>query len=101
MDDTLAPLPIDISSSNLNGIRVLNGIKKDYNHLNDLKILDSIKSNKLLVVVTGNAPNKITNIIHTETKTTNDCRLMGTSLRIQKIDDQNLPSLVVGAVVKQ
>jgi len=58
VDDITAPSPIDISVNNVNGIKVLNGIEKGYNHLNDLKVLDSIKSHKLLNVVTGNAINQ-------------------------------------------
>jgi hypothetical protein len=89
VDDITAPSPIDISVNNVNGIKVLNGIKKAYNHLNDLKVLDSIKSHKSLNVLTGNAINKNINIIQTETRTTNDCHPMRTSLHLQNIDDQD------------
>jgi len=89
VNDVTAPLSINISVNNVNGIKVLNGIKKAYNYLNDLKILDSIKPHKLLNVVTGNAINESTTAIQTETRTTNDRHPMGTSLHVQKIDDQD------------
>ena len=90
MDDITASSPIDFSVSNLSGIKVLNGIKKAYDHLNELKILDSIKSHELSTVVTGNAQNKNINTIQTETKTTNDrLHLMEASLRCQKINDRD------------
>ena len=90
MDDITASSPTDFSVSNLSGIKVLNGIKKAYDHLNELKILDSIKSHELSTVVTGNAQNKNINTIQTETKTTNDrLHLMEASLRCQKMNDRD------------